>query len=178
MKKAAAISLVIITVTLCAAFLMHTAQKEAGKTAQGALDLVKQVLHITPEVTINTYVTYQKTSDILELASINKEVDQKTHHVRADFPAPKILSVQQNNYKVTQDDGGYWNRLTQKDQELAVNGMNDKARAAAVEMKVLEEAKASLRRQLLELSKKAGQEWEINFRDESPLFASPQYTDR
>ncbi|MDB6015736.1 MAG: hypothetical protein JWR19_225, partial [Pedosphaera sp.] len=171
----------------------------------------------TPEVTINTYVTYQKTSDILELASINKEfpidylyenttlgstkrltlhgqytvkagydlrerftvqVDQKTHHIRADFPAPKILSVQQNNYKVMQDDGGYWNRLTQKDQELAVNGMNDKARAAAVEMKVLEEAKASLRRQLLELSQKAGQEWEINFRDESPLFASPQYTDR
>src|SRR2546426_2317541 len=184
---------------------MRTARKEAGKTAQDAIELVKQVLNITPEVTITTYVTRQKTAEIFELASISKEfpityhfehtqygstkkldllgqytvkagfdlrerfslqIDRATDRVHADFPAPRILSVEQNNYKVVNDDSGYWNRLTQKDQELAVNTMNTKARAAALEMQVREEAKASLRRQLLELAKKSGQDWEITFRDE------------
>ncbi len=207
MKKAAAISMVLITLTLCVAFLAHQARKEAGRTAQGAIELVKQVLNITPEVTITSYVTYQKTSNILELASISKQfpiehtyenttlgstkrlvlhgqytvkagfdlrdrfsvqIDEATHHVRADFPAPRILSVEQNSYKVIQDSSGLWNLLTQKDQQLAVESMNEKARQAALEMRVLEEAKASLREQLLDLSKKAGQDWEIHFRDERP----------
>jgi hypothetical protein len=213
MKKAAAISLVIITLTLCLAFLMHRARTEATRTAQGAIELVKQVLNITPEVTISSYVTYQKTSNILELASVSKEfpidytyenrtlgstkkltlrgqytvkagfdlrdrftvrIDEKTHHVRADFPAAKILSVQQNSYKVVQDSNGYWNTLKQQDQEAAVNAMNDKAREASLEMKVLDEAKESLRRQLLDLAKKSGQEWEIQFRDESPVMLQSQ----
>jgi hypothetical protein len=44
--------------------------------------------------------------------------------------------------------------------------MNAKARQLAMEMQVCEEAKASLRKQLLELAKKSGQTWEIHFRDE------------
>ncbi len=213
MKKAAAISLVLITLTFCLAFLLHTARKEAGKTAQGAVELVRQVLNITPEVTISTYVTYQRTSNIFELASVSKEfpidysyenttlgstkrlllhgeytvkagfdlrdrftvqVDEKTRRVRADFPAPKIVSVQQNNYRVVQDANGYWNLLTQKDQESAVNQMNDKAHAAALEMRILGEARESLRRQLLDLASKAGQKWEIHFRDEPPNLPRPE----
>ena len=102
------------------------------------------------------------------------QIDERTQRVRADFPAPKILSVEQNSYKVVNDDSGYWNRLTQKDQELAVNDMNAKARAEALEMQVREEAKASLRRQLLELAKKSGQTWEITFRDELQPVAQPR----
>jgi len=49
--------------------------------------------------------------------------------------------------------------------------MHAKARAAALEMQVCEEAKASLRRQLLVLAKKSGQEWEITFRGERPFAA-------
>jgi hypothetical protein len=212
MKKAAAISLVLLTITFCAAFLLHMARREAGKTAQGAVELVRQVLNITPEVTISTYVTYQRTSNIFELASVSKDfpidysyenttlgstkrlllhgdytvkagfdlrdrftlqVDEKSHRVRADFPAPKIVSVQQNNYRVVQDESGYWNLLTQKDHESAVNQMNDRARAAALEMRVLDDAKASLRRQLLDLANKAGQKWEITFRDEPAKLAQP-----
>ena len=212
MKKAAAISLVLVTITLCLAFLLHTTRREAGRTAQGAIELVRQVLNITPEVTISSYVTYQRTSNIFELASVSKQfpidysyenttlgstkrlllhgnytvkagfdlhdrftvqVDEKSHRVRADFPAPKILSVQQNNYKVVQDASGYWNLLTQQDQEAAVNEMNSRARAAAVEMKVLAEAKESLRRQLLDLAKKSGQDWQITFRDEPSLMIQP-----
>ena len=210
MKKAAAIAIVLVTLTLCFVFAVHMTRKEAGKTAQGAIELVKQALNITPEVTITTYVTRQKTADILELASVSKEfpveyhyehrqfgstktldlvghytvkagfdlrerfvvqVDEASHRVRADFPAPKVLSVEQRSYHVMNDDSGYWNRLTQRDQELAVNDMNAKARATALELQVREEAKAALRRQLLELARKSGQDWEITFRDEPTLIA-------
>jgi hypothetical protein len=212
MKKAAAISLVLITLTLCVAFLMHRVRTEAAETAQGAVALVRQALNITPEVTISTYVSYQKTSNVLELASVSKsfpieyvyenttlhstkrlvlrgeytvkagfdlrdrfklQVDQWTHKVQADFPAPKILSVQQNRYAVVEDDSGYWNLLTQEDQEAAVNAMNEKARAAALAMSVLDDARESLRRQLLDLARKAGQDWQITFSDEPPVLAQP-----
>jgi hypothetical protein len=208
MKKAAAISLVLITLTLCFLFVVHTLRKEAGKTAQGAIELVKQVLNITPETTITTYVTKQKTTDILELASVSKDfpvehvylqkwmgsskklglhgeysvkagfdlhdrfnvqIDQITHKVRADFPTPKILSVQQNTYEVVEDSDGLWNKLSQTDQQIAVNDMNAKPRSAALELHVLEDAKTSLRRQLLDLAKKTGQDWEITFRDEPQI---------
>jgi hypothetical protein len=212
MKRAAAISMVLITFTLCFVFTMHMMRKEAGRTARGAIELVKQVLNITPEVTITTYVTQQKTSDLFELASVSKEfpiayhyenqqlgstkeldllgqyvvkagfdlrerftvrIDQYSHRIHADFPAPKILSVEQKSYKVVRDDSGYWNRLNQKDQEHAVNDMNAQARTRALEMQICEDAKESLRRQLLDLAKKSGQEWEITFRDERPLVSSP-----
>jgi hypothetical protein len=208
MKKAMSISLVLVTLTACLLFTLHTLRKEAGRTARDAIEMVKQVLNITPEVTISTYVTRQKTADIFELASVSKEfpveyhyantqlgstkqldlvgqyivkagfdlrerfsvqIDQATHRVRASFPAPRILSVEQRSYHVTRDESGWWNRLSQKDQEAAVNDMHAKARAAALEMRVCDEAKSALRRQFLELAKKAGQEWEISFRDERPL---------
>ncbi len=206
MRKAAAISLVLLTLTLCFLFIIHQLRQEAGKTAEGAINLVKQVLSITPETTITTYVSTQKTTDILELASISKDfavdytyeqtllgstkklvlhgsytvkagfdlherfgvqIDETTHKVRADFPAPKILSVQQNTYKVVQDSSGFWNVLSQEDQQAAVSGMNAKAREAALELKVLQDSKDSIRRQLLDLAKRTGQDWEINFRNES-----------
>jgi hypothetical protein len=213
MKKAAAISLVIITITLCISFLMHQARTGAFATAQDALNLVRQALNITPEVTVSTYVSYQKTSDILELASVSKSfpieyvyestflhstkrlvlngeytvkagfdlrerfnirVDQWTHKVHADFPAPKILSVQQNSYKVAEDEDGYWNGLTQEDQQTAVNAMNAKAREAALAMNVIADARESLRKQLLDLAAKSGQDWVITFRDEPVNPSSPQ----
>ncbi len=208
MKKAAAISIVLITLTLCAWFLVHMLRKEGGQAARGAMELVKQALNITPEVTVTSYVTRQKTTDTFELASVKKEfpvqyhyehkqygstkrlelvgqytvkagfdlrerfslqVDQKSGRVRADFPAPKILSVQQDGYKVVNDESGYWNRLNQKDQETAVNDMNRKARETALQLQVCQQAKDALRRQLLELARKAGQHWEITFRDEPQL---------
>jgi predicted outer membrane protein len=217
MKKAVSVSIVLVTATACFLFAVHDLRKEAGsaakgalETAQGAIQMVKQLLNVTPEVSITTSVTRQKTADILELASVSKEfpveyhyenkqlgstkrldlrgqyvvkagfdlrerfsiqVDQTSHRVHADFPAPKILSVEQTHYQVIGDDNGWWNRLTQKDQEAAVNDMNAQARKTAVEMQVCEEAKNSLRRQLQALAKKMGQEWDISFRDEPPFAA-------
>ena len=105
--------------------------------------------------------------DLRERFSV--QVDERSHKVHADFPPPKILSVEQVRYDVTRDENGWWNGLTQQDQAAAVNDMNKRASNNALDMHVCDEAKASLRRQLLELAKKSGQEWEITFRDEHPF---------
>jgi hypothetical protein len=130
----------------------HYENKQYGSTKK--LDLVGQY-------------TVKAGFDLRERFSV--QVDQRSHRVRADFPPAKILSVEQKSYQVTRDEGGWWNGLTQKDQEAAVNDMHARARAAALQMQVCDEAKSSLRRQLLELAKKSGQEWEITFRDEHPF---------
>src|ERR1051325_8728303 len=93
MKKAAAISLVLITLTLCFVFAIHMTRKEAGRTALGAIQLIKQVLNITPEVTITTYVTRQKTEEIFELASVSKEFPVNYHFERTLYGSTKISSV-------------------------------------------------------------------------------------
>ena len=210
------IFLILVTITLCIAYIMQVIGKglkdlrqEAAKTAEVAVGIVKTILNLTPEVSMGTSVTAQKTMNILEVAFISKEfpidyvfenkllrstkkltlrgqytvkagfnldgrftleIDETCKRIHANFPGSRILSVQQNSYEVISDDG-YWNKLNQKDQELAVNEMNRRAEAAALEMQVCEEAKASLCRQLLDLTRTTGQEWRITFRDE-PLLDS------
>ena len=93
MKKAISVSIVLITLTGCFLFTVHMLRKEAGKTAQGAIELVKQVLNITPEVTITTYVTRQKTADIFELASISKEFPVDYHYESTQLGSTKRLDL-------------------------------------------------------------------------------------
>jgi len=202
LKRAAAICLVLVTLTLCAAFLMSRGQVEAGRSARGALEAVKSVLHVTPTVAVSSYIATQKTSDILELATVSKgfpieysfthtfmgstkslklrgdytvkagfdlrekfslQVGEAGDIVFADFPGPKILSVQMNRYAVLEDQDGWWNVLTPRDREDAVNAMNALARKSALEMGVLPEAKAAVTKRLLEYGGRL--KWEITFRD-------------
>ncbi|MEX0775782.1 MAG: DUF4230 domain-containing protein [Phycisphaeraceae bacterium] len=93
------------------------------------------------------------------------DIDQDTGVVHADFPGPRVLSVELQSYEVIEDDSGYWNRLNPQDQELAFNTMNEQARKHAVELGMLNDAKASLTRSLEELAKRQGQKWEIVYRD-------------
>ena len=216
MTESASIFLILVTITLCFAYIMQVIGKgfkdlrqDAVKTSEVAVGVVKTILNLTPEVSMGTFVTAQKTTNILELAFISKEFpidyvyenkflrstkkltlrgqytvkagfnldgrftlefDETSKRIHATFPGSRILSVQQNGYEVISDDG-CWNKLNQKDQELAVNEMNRRAEAAALEMQVCEEAKASLCRRLLDLTRTTGQEWKITFRDE-PLLDS------
>ena len=93
MKKALSISIVLVTATACLLFALHTIRKEAGRTAQGAIDMVKQLLNITPEVTITTYVTRQKTSDIFELASVSKEFPVDYHYEGKQYGSTSSDSI-------------------------------------------------------------------------------------
>lgn len=198
----AGLSLLVVSLTLCAVVFMRMANTEALRTAREAADLVKSVLNVTPRVSITSHVSEQRTAEIMELATVTREfpieyaseetflgstkrlalrgqftvkagfdlresfelaVDSRTGIVRATFPAPRILSIQMNDYIVTRDEDGWWNKLTQKDQENLVKAMNRQARSSAEAGEILQAARDSLEKQLLELASKAGQQWEIRF---------------
>ena len=209
MKRALLLNIPACVVLIC--WFMHQPQEKektppvqtedpANNTVRNAIELVKSVLHVTPEVIITTYVEHQQNSDILELASINRrlfipyefrstwlgsrkelrlygnysikagfdlrdqfsiQIEKGTNKIRAYFPAPKILSVQQDKIAVLEDNSGAWNRITDEDRERALNDIN--AYATQHAFNILEEAKNSLRCQLQTLGKKSGQEWEIHF---------------
>ena len=80
MKKAAAISLVLLTLTLCFILVMNRLRSEVRNTAQDALDtannamkLFKDAVNLTPQVRISSYVATQQTTDILELSTVKKQ---------------------------------------------------------------------------------------------------------
>ncbi len=203
MRKALAISLVLVTLTVCILALVHWTRKEVTQTALDAIEVAKSVLKITPQVQITSTVTLQETKDILELASksqqlvknynyeaswmgstkvlrlqgqytikagfdlkdrFNVQVDEQSKRIRADFPPARILSVQLDDYKVLEDSSGWWNRLNPKDQEAALNQMNQQVRDEASRGDLLRAAEDSLRDQLNEQARKHEQTWEVTFR--------------
>lgn len=207
---AAALCLILLTLTLCVTIVANRGMVEAGRTARGALEAVESILHVTPTVTVSSYVARQTTIDIMELATVSKnfpqqysfehtllgstkklvlrgdysvkagfdlrdrfaiQVDQKTGTIFADFPSPKVLSVQMNRYAVLEDEDGWWNALTPADREAAVNAMNEAARRSALEMNVLAEARESVSKRLVQYGNGRQMKWEITFRE--PAAAAP-----
>jgi hypothetical protein len=78
-------------------------------------------------------------------------VDEK--NISANFPAPKLLSLQMGDYKVLKDENGWWNSITSADRESAITAMQAQAKANATEAGLLAGAKAKLRQQLGEAFK-------------------------
>ncbi len=211
MKLGFNIAIILVSATLCVVGVSWFAGRQVQRTAEGAVDLVKSVMNVTPEVTVTSFVGRQKTAEALELASVTKQfpiehtytnkqlasekrlqlqgnytvkagfnlkdrfsvlIDKDTGEVHADFPPPTILSIQLDDYKVSRDENGWWNRLGSEDHATAVNAMNEQARKQAIDLEVLQNARDLLRKQLLELAQKANQHWTITFRDELPQVIS------
>jgi hypothetical protein len=93
---------------------------------------------------------------------------------QADFPSPKILSVQLEKYEVAEDTSGWWNYLNQADQQETVAAMTAEARHAAEQAGILTEARASLTKQLQALGDARGQQWKVRFRGTPPAQELPE----
>jgi hypothetical protein len=63
--------------------------------------------------------------------------DGKTISVR--MPRPSVLSVEMTNYKIVEDENGFWNKITKEDRENAVNELQRGARAELEKSSVLDE---------------------------------------
>lgn len=92
-------------------------------------------------------------------------VDKSAEVVRVTFPAPELLSVEQQDLEITEWDNGLWNRLGETDAEEVVNLMNASARTRAGAQGVLESAETSVTEQLSErLAEYTGLAVEVEFR--------------
>lgn len=75
--------------------------------------------------------TYAAKSGFDLAAGVDVTVDKDAGVVRVSFPAPQLLSLEQQNLEILEWDNGLWNRLNEDDAEQAVNGMAGLARRRA-----------------------------------------------
>ncbi len=92
------------------------------------------------------------------------QVDQKSGAIVADFPSPKILSVELKNLSVTEDQDGWWNKLQREDRAAAVNGMTAAARRSALQSDILREAQNAAKHRLETYATPGKLRWQITFR--------------
>jgi hypothetical protein len=78
-------------------------------------------------------------------------VNDTTGEVKADFPPPKITSVELKNYEVYFSDNGLINKITPEHQELATKQMLAQARLDAEKSDIKEEAEIQLQTRLKDL---------------------------
>jgi hypothetical protein len=83
-------------------------------------------------------------------------IDIQKNRVSAQMPAPKLLSLQMNSYDVLQDENGWWNRISDRDREAAVNSLQRTAREKAENSGLLEEARTTVEQRIKEIVERNG----------------------
>lgn len=82
--------------------------------------------------------------DLSKKTSLAVDVDSKTMRMVAELPEPKLLSLEQTDYKVVRDEGGWWNPLSPKERENAFKGLQEVARQEVEKSGILADAKAAV----------------------------------
>ncbi len=77
-------------------------------------------------------------------------------NVTASMPAPKILSLQLNEYRVRQDESGWWNRISTEDREHAMRALQHSAREKAQNSGLLTEARSTVEQRIKEVVERNG----------------------
>jgi hypothetical protein len=83
-------------------------------------------------------------------------VDQANKAVEVRMPAPELLSVEIVKYKIITDEDGWWNKLSAKDRQDALNSLLASARMKELDSGILLEAQRSLEQTLDTLLRKQG----------------------
>lgn len=76
--------------------------------------------------------------------------------VDANMPAPKLLSVQMNSYKIILDENGWWNRISDADRETAVQELQRIAREKAQNSGMLADARSTIEQRIKEIVERNG----------------------
>ena len=84
------------------------------------------------------------------------EIEKSPLRVRASMPAPKILSLSMDSYRIAGDESGWWNRISSADREAGVEHLQSTARSQAESSGMLEEARSSAEQRITEIVRKNG----------------------
>jgi hypothetical protein len=76
--------------------------------------------------------------------------------VQARMPAPKILSIQLNSYRIIHDESGWWNRISDSDRESAVQALQQIAHEKAQNSGILAEARSTIEQRIKEIVERNG----------------------
>jgi hypothetical protein len=84
------------------------------------------------------------------------DITKRPLHVVAWVPPPKLLSIDMKEYKVLQDENGWWNSVTRQDREDAVRQIRAEAIDKATRSGLLEESQASVEDRIREIVERNG----------------------
>jgi hypothetical protein len=83
-------------------------------------------------------------------------VERSPLKVVAAMPAPRLLSLELDSYRIVRDESGWWNRISDADRESAVRDLKELARAKVVASGILEEARATAELRIREIVERNG----------------------
>lgn len=84
------------------------------------------------------------------------DIQQYPLSVHARMPAPKILSMQMNSYKILRDESGWWNSVSTSDRETAVQELQRIAREKAQNSGMLAEARSTIEQRIKQIVERNG----------------------
>jgi len=187
------------------AFIFWRIETWPARTAAGISEAFRDTFEFDPQITIDEDVIVEQSSDIAELAVLERTlvvergyenrwlfstkrlrargtytakagfdlaagvdvtVDKNAEVVRVEFPAPELLSLEQENLEILEWQNGLWNKLNEQDAGEAVNGMSALARQRAEAEGLLAAAETSVASQLTaRLQEHTDLKVEISFRE-------------
>lgn len=83
-------------------------------------------------------------------------IERSPLRVVAELPHPKILSLQMDSYRVVKDDDGWWNRISDRDREQAIQDLQTLARRKVEASGILTEAQATAEDRIREVVERNG----------------------
>jgi hypothetical protein len=99
--------------------------------------------------------------DLRELFTIS--ISERPLRLRARFPAPRLLSCELQNYRIIQDESGWWNQITNDERETVFKELQVAARTKAENSDLLSAATTMLESRLAAIARKNGAVVEIDY---------------
>jgi hypothetical protein len=84
------------------------------------------------------------------------EISRTPLSVKASMPAPKLLSLTMNSYRIARDESGWWNRITIADREQAVRSLQENARREVEASGILDEARSTVEQRIKDIVERNG----------------------
>jgi hypothetical protein len=84
------------------------------------------------------------------------EIEKSPLSVKASLPAPKILSITMDSYRIAEDESGWWNRISSADREAGVANLQFVARTQAESSGMLEAARTTAEERIKDIVQRNG----------------------
>lgn len=100
-------------------------------------------------------------------------IDPQTTWISAQFPAPKLISIEMGDVRIHRDEDGLWNKLTPEDREQALKELEKRARKEFERSTILSEALLAGEKRFQEVLNESGVEVRMQFDRLRELPSSP-----
>jgi hypothetical protein len=107
--------------------------------------------------------------------AIRLDISPNGETVRMILPQPRLLSLEQKDISIIEDENGFWNKITKEQREQALQQLTQQARETIAQSGILDEARLSFEQQISEIIRRQlpeGASLSIDIPEQSDAFPS------